>query len=293
MISTDFPFLSDWWQNHDADFDVILFDIDGTLIHGRHELPGAKAFLSHLQNTDFPYLLLTNDANHSQLEKAEILAHRGIHVPPEEIFSAGNPLKSYAEQENLIGTEAFILGDLGIPCYAENAGFQTTRSLERLSTVRSIIIGEGEYDWYTRITAVVNAIRKNPAIRLLSPNPDTYWPSGKSEIGIGAGGVARFISDLLRDNGLDVPPIYLGKPYRPIFDAISVNINSRLKRAVPPERILMIGDSLQSDIRGARAAGFTAGLVLTGITTLRLLQNAPEQDRPHYVFNAVSKENIK
>lgn len=285
-----FPLFLDWQREHRDDYDVILFDIDGTLIHGKHELPGARKLLQQLRNEGVPFMLLTNDANHSCVEKAGILGRRGIEVCPEEIISAGQILTAYAEQEGLIGEKVFVLGDLGKPCFAELAGLTVTRDPDDLSDIAAVLVGEGDYDWQNHITAALNAIRNNPSIRLISPNPDTCWPTNGNQIGIGAGAVARMISNLLVDNGLSIKPIYFGKPHRAVFEYALTEVRRRFGAQIPPSRVLMLGDNLFSDIRGARAAGFTAGLVLTGMTHLAMLEDLRSEYQPDFIFNAITEE---
>jgi ribonucleotide monophosphatase NagD (HAD superfamily) len=54
-----------------------------------------------------------------------------------------------------------------------------------------------------------------------------------------------------------------------------------------PKRIIMLGDSLVSDIAGANANGLSSALVLTGVTSLELLENAPETQIPDMVFTSI------
>jgi ribonucleotide monophosphatase NagD (HAD superfamily) len=46
---------------------------------------------------------------------------------------------------------------------------------------------------------------------------------------------------------------------------------------------LVVGDRLDTDIEGANRAGVASLLVLTGVTRLEQLRDAPEEQRPTYV----------
>ncbi|MEM1365745.1 MAG: TIGR01459 family HAD-type hydrolase [Pseudomonadota bacterium] len=52
---------------------------------------------------------------------------------------------------------------------------------------------------------------------------------------------------------------FYGKPHRPIFDRLQTELG------VAPNRILMVGDSLEHDIAGARAAGWSSLFVEGGL----------------------------
>jgi len=92
-------------------------------------------------------------------------------------------------------------------------------------------------------------------IPMLCANPDKqvrvggklYWCAGA-------------LADIYEDLGGQV--IYPGKPYAPIY-TLAVARLSELKS--PPKRILCIGDSPATDVRGARLQGFDSLYVGTGL----------------------------
>lgn len=282
--------LRDWWHEHRDELDLLLFDVDGTLIFGRHEIPGAQDFLEHLRAEKCPFALLTNDANHSREEKAAILTRRGIVISPEEMISAGQPLVQTVAELGLEGQTAFVLGELGTPCYAESAGMRVTRNPLEAENVDAIVVGEGEYDWLNHITAALNAIRRNPSIPLISPNPDACWPGQHGDIGIGSGGVARFLSAVLHDAGVEIEPLFLGKPFAPVFHFALRTLERRYQTPFQPERTLMIGDNLHSDILGAKRVGMRSALVLTGMTSAEMVRNAPDELQPDLIFQTLSTD---
>ena len=67
-----------------------------------------------------------------------------------------------------------------------------------------------------------------------------------------------------------------GKPSRPLFD-------ETMRRAVAPNRPLVVGDRLDTDIEGATNAETDALLVLSGITDLAGACRAVGVQRPAYV----------
>ena len=282
-----------WWKEHSDEFDALLFDVDGTLIAGRHALPGATELIKFLRITQTPFALLTNDGNNSPEEKSTMMHERGLDIMPEEIVSCGHALQPLAERKGLKGERFFIMGELGTPDFAEIAGIIPERDTKKISECTGIIVGEGSYDWQKNISAVLNFYITTENRTMIVPNPDSYWPAGRNgEIGVGAGGKARFVCTLLREYGIKVNPLYLGKPYTPAFQCAI----RRLKEHYPhlgrvrKNRILMLGDSLLSDIRGAKRAGYRSGLLLTGVTGMQHLEKVKESCRPDYIFSKISKE---
>ncbi len=92
-------------------------------------------------------------------------------------------------------------------------------------------------------------------IPMLCANPDKqvrvggklYWCAGA-------------LADIYEDLGGQV--IYPGKPYAPIYELAVARLSAAKRR---PERILCIGDSPATDVRGARLQGYDSLYVGTGL----------------------------
>jgi HAD superfamily hydrolase (TIGR01459 family) len=90
-------------------------------------------------------------------------------------------------------------------------------------------------------------------------------------------GVERFycagaIADLYGAAGGEV--LYAGKPHRPIYDAALAKAAAVRGRTAEPARTLAIGDSLRTDITGARAFGIDGLFVSGGIHAQELALEA-------------------
>ncbi len=281
----------EWWEKHEKEYNAILFDVDGTLIAGEHTTPGAEKFIDYLRKIHFPFTLITNDGNRSIAEKCKLMEKRGLKISHNELISCGSALQNLAETKGYVGKKFFAMGELGNPDFAELAGMIVERDPDKIDNCHGIIIGEGIYNWQLNINAVLNYFILNTERKLMIvPNPDSYWPSGKNGgIGIGAGGKARFICTILKEYGIKIKPVYLGKPYNPIYrHAIKhLHKNFNIVAETAPEKIIMLGDSLASDIKGANKMRFTSALVLTGITNMNHVKKANKQSVPDFIFEKI------
>ena len=271
-----------WLREHRAECDALVFDVDGVLIAGNTVMAGAVELLQELRAAAFPVALLTNDGNHSVAEKAAFLGRCGFDFTEAEITSCSDGLVEVVQQRGWAGQPVFVLGDLGNPCYAAKAGLCPTRELKELDACAAVIVGEGRYDWQDIFNAVVNSFLRSPQRPLIVPNPDEYYPGQGGKIVIAAGGIGRFLNQVLTVYGTPPELLYLGKPYQPIFQHSHAAMERRLGRSVPRDRVLMLGDSLASDVTGARAFGYRPALVLTGITREQHLGRAGA--KPDLVF---------
>ncbi len=102
---------------------------------------------------------------------------------------------------------------------------------------------------------------------------------------VAAGGVARLIASVCAACGRPLEPLYLGKPHEPVFHHNHACLESSLGRPVERRRVLMLGDSLASDVAGARAFGYRSALVLTGATAGESCRAS--ELRPDLVFRAL------
>ena len=97
--------------------------------------------------------------------------------------------------------------------------------------------------------------RGDPA-HLILPNPDLVFLKSAGEFGIASGSMALMFEAALAlryPERADLQFLRLGKPYAAIFD-------EALRRSGTRDMV-MIGDQLATDIRGAREFGLDAALV--------------------------------
>jgi HAD superfamily hydrolase (TIGR01450 family) len=275
----------EWFVENEETYDALIFDVDGVLVLNEEALPGAYELISTLREKSFPFKLLTNDGNNSIREKKGLIEAAGLDIREEEITSAAHALEEVVREKGLTGRLFFVMGKLGDPCYAENAGVTVTRKVEDLRSCCGVIVGEEGYNWEPVVNGVINFFISNPQAPLIVPNPDLYFPAAGGEIRVAAGGVARFMKFLLSEYGLSINPLFLGKPNYPIFRHSHNRLEDLCGRQLDKERILILGDSLTADIDGARKFGYKSALMLTGLTTEKML--AESSIRPDFVFRGL------
>lgn len=135
----------------------------------------------------------------------------------------------------------------------------------------------------TALTALFRHFDRGDRPALILPNPDVIYPRGAADYGFTAGAVAMLLeAALARRYPAEAPTfVRLGKPFSPIFD--------EAKRRAGGGRVVMVGDQLETDVAGARAAGLDAVLLDTGgpgVTSWRHARIAPER-APTYVMRSL------
>ena len=113
---------------------------------------------------------------------------------------------------------------------------------------------------------------------MVCANPDLVVERGDERVYC-----AGAIADLYGVMGGHV--LYAGKPHRPIYDAALTKAAHARGAATPPSRTLAIGDSLRTDITGARALGIDGLFVSGGIHAEELgPREAPSPDALSRMF---------
>lgn len=274
-------------------YKAVIFDIDGTVVAGRNPLPGAEETLQWLRRMNTPFLFLTNDSHHSPEQKASFISRAGVTVYPDEIISSGQVLQGFVRDNSLQGAKAFIMGEIGKPCFAESAGLIPCRDIDQIDSCELVIAGDGKFDWRETFQAVLNYFIRHSDRRFVVLNPDSYWLySTTGKFGIGAGAQARFITGLLKEMHINIDLVYLGKPYKYLFQCACRHLQEKFAlNFLPPHEIIMVGDALFSDIAGAHNAGLTPALVMTGVTTPEMLETVPIAERPELIFESIGYMN--
>jgi HAD superfamily hydrolase (TIGR01459 family) len=112
---------------------------------------------------------------------------------------------------------------------------------------------EGPDDYDDAIAIMLK--RKLP---MICANPDVVVERGEHLVYC-----AGAIADRYAAKGGEV--IYAGKPYRPIYEQAMAAAHKARGRDTPHARVLAIGDSVRTDLKGAAAFGIDCLFVTAGI----------------------------
>ena len=288
-----FSSFSRWFYLNKNRFDALVFDIDGVLFISGEPVEGAGAFLEKLRKDSIPFTLLTNDDTHSHQEKASALSCAGIDIFPHEITSCGDGLIDYVEKNGLKNALFYQMGHMGAPGYAEKAGLIITRNIDEIGKTKGILINETLGGWETNLNGIVNHLIKNPDAPLIVPNPDPAYPDRDGKLTIGPGAIAGLIQIVLSAKGIHKKTVFLGKPYEPIFRKNHNKLEKMAKKPIDRERVIMIGDFIEADIKGANRFGYCSALMLTGLTKPAELEKITGTDGlsadgiPNFVFQTL------
>jgi HAD superfamily hydrolase (TIGR01450 family) len=243
-------------------YPVLLLDAYGVLVHTSGALPGAAQLIDILNRTKKTYYILTNDASKLPATSAELFQSFGLAIASNRIITSGSLLTDYFTRHQLENKPCAVLGPEDSVRYVELAGGRVVKAQDPFEVL--VIGDESGYPFLETIDTVLSGLFKKfdhgADVQLVLPNPDLIYPKADQGFGIASGSIALILEAALERRYPGRPQLKfarLGKPHAAIF-------NEALKRSRTMDMV-MIGDQLETDIRGAARFGLDSVLVNTGI----------------------------
>lgn len=231
-------------------YDHLLIDLDGSLWVGDELTPGAADALTALRGAGKGIVFLTNNVRWSPEDFVRKLWRLGVRAAVDEVVSAGAAVQ-YLLAERGDGGAAFVIGSQALVNHVATAGMRIVNNTPFAPRADVVVVGGHDGFDYRELRIATQAVLRGAELigtnRDASfPMPDGPWPgSGAVLAAVEAAGGRRADRTV-------------GKPEAAMYETALDRLG--------PGRALAVGDRLEIDVAGARAAGIDAALVLTGGT---------------------------
>src|SRR6266699_5561823 len=248
-----------------------LIDMDGVIYRENHLIPGVTEFIQALIATGAPFLFLTNNSAPTPEDLAVRLKHLGIAGLTARHFytSALNTADFLSETDP--GCTVFVIGEGGLL-----AALHERKIANDAIRPHYVVVGEGVATT-ERLATAHECIERGA--RLLAANPDNWCPVSSEKTRPGAGATAAFL-----EASTGRRAYYVGKPNGYMFHRARRKLMELALGS--PEEVVMIGDTMETDIRGAFEAGLHSFLVLSGSTSIEAVVDYVYQ--PTRILNSVA-----
>lgn len=237
-------------------FDLILLDSYGVLCRGNTPVEGALEAIALMREQNKSFCVVSNDTMTNKAVASEKYQKRGFD------FKAGEVLTS------LDITDAFLETIAEPECYGVIAPLEHP-SNERLASMVRLNGCNGEIPeqvdtllfltgagWTLKMQESLVKSGQGRQFKLLVGNPDIGAPNGQHIVAT----PGYFLADFVERTEQTEKPVLFGKPDSSIFIEA---FQSATK--VEPSRVLMVGDTLYTDILGGNAMGFKTLLLQCGV----------------------------
>ncbi|KAB1653292.1 HAD-IIA family hydrolase [Pseudoclavibacter chungangensis] len=246
--------------------DLLLADLDGVVYRGPGAVAHAVDTLNAIRASGVGVGYVTNNASRTDEQVAEHLRELGLTTQATDVVTSPQAALALLTERVPAGSLVLVVGGEGIVHELEAAGFRVTRSAD--DEPDAVVQGFAQdVGWVHLAEASFALVRDIPWI---ATNQDWTIPVARG-IAPGNGTLVSAVHTAVQRL-----PIVAGKPERAIFDAAV----ARFGAAHP----LMVGDRLDTDIKGARAAGIPSAVVLTGIDRAKALIAASPDERPDFIL---------
>ncbi|MFD1256686.1 HAD-IIA family hydrolase [Mucilaginibacter terrae] len=244
-------------------YKVIFFDSFGVIKNYKGLVPGMKNTFDYLEENQKEYYIVTNDASRSPQQLAESFVKLGLDmITADKIISSGMLAKEYLELKVPDGIVAYM-GTDDSAHYIESAGLRTlpVKAIDdsNINEVNALVFMDDEgFNWFRDLNKVVNLLRKRN-IPAIVANTDFAYPLNMHDVAIAVGALANMIEHVVGKKF-----IHFGKPDSQMFMFAYDLV--RAKGPISKKDILMVGDTLHTDILGGNKFGLDTVLVFSGNT---------------------------
>jgi 4-nitrophenyl phosphatase len=229
-------------------YKAFLFDLDGCLRYGREPAPGALPMLQTLRRLGKSILVLTNTSAMGAEGLAEELHSIGLDLSPAEIQTTFDAAGEYLHYR-FGPSKVLCIGTSALHWRLQREGHEVL-PLSRCREAKAVVVGRDQEFNLDRMVAAAKAIDAGAAFVAL--NMDVRMPVEGGDYTAGVGPLVAAIATLAYKE-----PEVLGKPSVAFFDLA-------LRRlGVAPQEAVMIGDNVETDIQGGKAAGLFC-ILITG-----------------------------
>ena len=239
-----------------APYDTFLLDLDGCVWVGDEPTPRAVEAVGALRAAGRRLAFVTNDARHSEEDFVRKLWRMGFQAAREEIVTVGGALQHVLAES--VHATAFVIGSPAVHRHVDDAGLRILNGSDLADRADVVVVaGHDGFDFSELRGAVQAALRGAEVLctgrDATFPMPDGPWP-----------GTGPVIAAVEAATGASARSV--GKPEPQLF----LTALDRLGDG----RALVVGDRLDADVAGARAAGLDGAIVLTGATTAAMVRDA-------------------
>lgn len=213
---------------------------------------------------------LTNNASRTDESVAAHLRELGLRTVADDVVTSPQAAVALLAQQVPAGSRVLVVGGDGLIDELEKGGFAWTRSAD--DHPAAVVQGFAPHVGWEHLAEAAYALAEGPngeQLPWIATNTDWTIPRARG-IAPGNGTLVSAVHTAVQRL-----PVFAGKPETPIYEAAFDRFGTR--------NALMVGDRLDTDIKGALAAGIPSLQVLTGVDRPKQLVAASKDMQPDFI----------
>lgn len=254
-----------------------VFDLDGVIYRGDEPQPHARETVLALRDMGHTVRFYTNNSAQSRRSYAAKLESMSIPTPIEHIMTSSYATALYFLEQGAVGRSVYQIGESGIKEELEAVGMKVITDCGSPDAhIDYVVVGIDRDFHYNKLARAQNAILHGA--RFIATNEDATFPVEGGAVMPGGGSIVAAVRA-----ATSVDPFVIGKPQTYAFDKILELTHTA------PDRAIMVGDRLDTDIEVGNRAGAHTVLVLTGVSTREQAQDALGCLRPERIIDTLAE----
>lgn len=243
-------------------FDLALLDLDGVVYIGPDAVPYAADALDRARNAGMVLRFVTNNASRPARTVADHLSEIGVPATEDEVVTSAMAAAGLLAHRFPPGSRILVVGGEGLFWALEREGLHPVLSMDDEPV--AVVQGFSPDLGWRQLAEGTRAVRAG--LPWVATNTDLTVPTPFGA----APGNGTLVQAVRVASGVE--PEVAGKPQPVLFlDAVE---------RTGARSALVVGDRLDTDLEGARAAGLPGLLVLTGVCTASVAIAAAPHLRP-------------
>ena len=243
----------------------IVCDLDGVLYLHDEPVPGARAALEAFAGAGARVVFATNNSTRTPAAVARVITERVGHpVRADDVVTAAVATARHLEggpsRAMVVGMEGLVsaLAEVGVAVESENP--------------EVVVVGLDRELTYRKLAAATLELARG--VRFVATGLDATFPTPRGPLP----GTGAIVAALAAATGRT--PEVCGKPHPPMRRLVRERLGA-------VEEVWVVGDRPETDLAMARAEGWRAALVLTGVT--RDPAAVPDEWRPDLVVASIAE----
>lgn len=243
----------------------VLLDIDGTVLDAGRAIDGAAEAVTALRARGLPVLFATNTSRKSRADVGASLRAAGIDARDEDVLSAGYAAAVYCREAGVTRVRLLL---------TESARADWTGFDAESDAPEAVVVGDlGDEFAFRPLNEAFRCL--HAGARLIATQKNRTWKAADGWT-LDAGAFVAALEYAARTEATVV-----GKPAPGFFRMAAALLQ------VEPRALTIVGDDVESDVAGGRAAGLRTVLVRTGKFDARRVAETPAERAPDLVIDSI------
>jgi 4-nitrophenyl phosphatase len=243
---------------------TLLLDMDGVLWRGDEPVVDLNDLFKRIDKHEWHVLCITNNSTRTIKDYLKKLRGFDVHLRADQLITSAEATSEYLAEQLPSGGSIYVIGESGLLESLRNRSFRVQNKVPN-EDIDAVVVGLDREFNYQKLHQAARFVSQG--IPLVGTNPDRTIPTPEG-LAPGAGSI---ISAVEAASGKKA--FIVGKPDQYIFQMALERSNSK------PEQTIMIGDRLETDIKGAQELGIRTGLVLSGVSSREMVNRwSPNPD---------------